>query len=68
MPDLSDIRAVQAREFHAEIDRNRKRRNQLIVQLAAEGWTLRQLGGAIGCSHQLIAWIIQRRSGEPGRR
>lgn len=70
---MSDIRAQQAREHHqmagdleAQAARHRAARDRLIRELRAEDpelWTLRQLGSAVGCTFQLIEYIL-RRAGE----
>ena len=63
-----DIRVQQAREHHrlaAESERlagdHRKQRDRLVRQLRADDpgqWTYPALAAAVGCSPQLIAYII----------
>jgi len=64
-----DIRAQQAREHHREsaghteqATRHRQQRDQLVRQLRAddpERWTYAALAKAVGCSPELIAYIIK---------
>ena len=71
-----DIRIQQAREHHrqaAELERqagvHREQRDQAIRQLRAEDWrkwSYTKLAKAVGCSPQLIAYIIQ--GGQASRR
>jgi AraC-like DNA-binding protein len=64
-----DIRAQQAREHHRESEgasglaaRHRAQRDALIRQLRAEDpkrWTYPALASAVGCSPELVAYIIK---------
>lgn len=64
-----DIRAQQAREHHrlaAENERlagmHRAQRDRMIRQLRADDpgrWTYPKLAAEVGCSPQLIAYIVQ---------
>lgn len=66
-----DIRAQQAREHHklaAEDERSaarhREQRDRLIRQLRADDpqrWTYPALAAAVGCSPELVAYIIRMR-------
>lgn len=68
---ISDIRAQQAREHHnasaasaAEAKRHQDQRNRLVRALRNEDpqrWTYKALAGAVGCSPELIAAIVQGR-------
>ncbi len=71
-----DIRAQQAREHHrlageaeATARLHRDQRDQL-VRLLREGdpvaWSYAALAGAVGCSPELVAYIIKGRSKAPG--
>lgn len=74
---MSDIRAQQAREHHRnsiartdEADREREQRDRLVRALRAEDpktWTYPALAAAVGCSPELIAYIIKnvRPEGRP---
>jgi Mitochondrial ribosomal protein subunit L20 len=82
----SDIRAQQAREHHrrsralaGEAARHREQRDRLIRQLRAgdpERWTYPALARAVGCSPELIAYVVKNtghaekapasRKGRPG--
>lgn len=69
---VSDSRAQQAREHHravADDERaaaaHRAERNRLVRQLRDEDptrWTYPALAAAVGCTTELIAAIIQRRT------
>ena len=69
----SDPRLVQARSLHqasleqdAAGKRLRDQRDQLVRQLRAEDpsvWTYPRLAHAIGCSPELIAYIVNNRAG-----
>lgn len=71
-----DARVQQAREHHrqaAESERlagmHREQRDRMIRQLRAEEpgrWSYPKLAKAVGCSPQLIAYIIQGRRGPRG--
>lgn len=71
---MSDIRAQQAREHHqqaAELgeqaDRHREQRDQLVRRLRADDpkrWTYPALAAAVGCSPELIAYIIKGRKAD----
>lgn len=71
-----DARVQQAREHHrqaAESERqagmHREQRDRMIRQLRAEDpgrWTYPKLALAVGCSPQLIAYIVQ--GGQSSRR
>jgi hypothetical protein len=64
-----DIRAQQAREHHRESNgltsqasRHRQQRDQLVRQLRADdpgAWSYTALAKAVGCSPELIAYIIR---------
>jgi len=64
-----DVRAAMARDFHRSAarqgelaDRDRAQRDQLIRQLRAEDpkqWTYEALAKAVGCSRELIAYIVK---------
>lgn len=68
---MSDIRAQQAREHHRHskdserlAEQHRSARNALVRALRADDpavWTYRALAGAVGCTEELIAAIIQGR-------
>jgi len=68
---ISDIRAQQAREHHRasaaatdEAKQHQEQRNQLVRVLRDEDpqrWTYTALAGAVGCSPELIAAIVQGR-------
>jgi hypothetical protein len=72
---MTDGRPAQARDLHrraleldADAARIRENRDRLVRQLRAEDtdrWTYPALALAIGCSPQLIAAIIQGRTGRP---
>lgn len=69
---MSEITAQQAREHHREslkalagATRHREQRDRLIRQLRADDpdrWTYKALAGAVGCSPELIAAIVQMRT------
>lgn len=73
-----DARVQQAREHHrqaAESERlagaHREQRDEMIRQLRAENpgkWPYPKLAKAIGCSPQLIAYIIQGKRDQRGLR
>lgn len=59
-------RARLARRNHQSLiadaekaDRRRARRDKLIRELRAEGWTYKKLADAVGCSPELIAKICK---------
>jgi hypothetical protein len=64
-----DLRPVQARMFHAEAAANdtrargnRNSRDAIVRELRAEDpkqWTLSRLADAVGCSKELIAYIVK---------
>lgn len=64
-----DIRAEQAREHHREAaglgeqaGRHREQRDRLVRQLRADDpqtWTYTALARAVGCSPELIAYIVR---------
>jgi hypothetical protein len=68
---MSDIRAAQAREHHQEVtaheagaSRHRIMRDRLVLALREDDpkyWTYRRLADEIGCSHQLIMYILRPR-------
>jgi hypothetical protein len=67
----SDIRAQQAREHHrasadstAQARQHQEQRNRLVRELREsdrDRWTYAALAGAVGCSPELIAAIVQGR-------
>lgn len=66
-----DVRLQQAREHHRAADadgvsatRHREMRDQMIRQLRAEDpamWTYPALAAGVGCSPELIAYILSRK-------
>lgn len=72
---VSDMTAARAREMHeraAEAERRaaelRARRDDLIRRLRAEDeerWSYGAIAAAVGCSRELVAQVVKRRS--PGR-
>lgn len=74
LSSMSDPRVAQAREEHRlarEDDeraaRHRSARNRLIRQLRTEDrqrWTYPALGAAVGCSPELVAAVVQGRTGQ----
>jgi hypothetical protein len=76
---VSDIRAQQAREHHRrsieredEAARERQQRDRLVRALRADDpkqWTYPALAAAVGCSPELIAYIVKSAgdTGEHGR-
>lgn len=73
----SDPRAALARrEHHAsqvsegEADRHREARDELIRALRRddpETWTYGALARAVGCSPELVAYVVKRGVSRPGR-
>lgn len=71
-----DIRLQQAREHHRAADadgvsaaRHREQRDRLVRQLREENpcmWTYPALAAGIGCSPELIAYILKRKPGARG--
>lgn len=69
-----DVRAQQAKEHHRagaasdqDAARHRSERDRLVRLLRTEdpqAWTYPQLAAAVGCSPELIAYILKR---APGR-
>ncbi len=64
-----DVRAALARDHHqaatdagSEADQHRAQRDQLVRQLRREDpdqWTYKALAAAVGCSPELIAFIVK---------
>jgi AraC-like DNA-binding protein len=69
---VSDARAQQAREHHrlaadkeAEADQHREIRDRLIHELRSGdpgAWSYPALAAAVGCSPELIAHIVKRKT------
>lgn len=67
---VSDARAQQARQHHQaaaraleDAGRHREQRDQLVRSLRREDpkrWTYPALAKAVGCSPELIAWIVKQ--------
>lgn len=65
VPTESDPRLVELARLSTQVEADVERRNELIVELHADGWSQRRLAGYVGVSYATIRRIIQRQKDTP---